>query len=148
MAVRPWNLHRQETLRVDGAATGKVKIKTQVGNTQGSTWSPAEGTVYTTELQDGLNSIGVDAKAPKIGPVPVPEQMYADDLILNSLSWKGMQKLFDCAEQHSKKDGTSISYSKCEAVCFRFKKQCGPKSLTKLIGLDSVIPEKTEEVTK
>ena len=58
-----------------------------------------------------------------------------------------MAKLFDCAEQQSKKDGTSISYTKCEVVCFRFKKQCGPKSLNKLVGLDGVILEKTEEVT-
>jgi hypothetical protein len=75
-----WNWKRQEQHRVDGTERGKLRFQCSIGATQGSSWSPMKGVIYSTEVQKQLDSDckKLDPNIPMLDTIRVPQQFFAD----------------------------------------------------------------------
>lgn len=118
-----WNWKTQEVHRVDGFRKGTKKFRSVVGATQGSSWSPTKGVIYSTEIQRRVDreSVEMKLKTPKVTGIAVPQQMFADDSLLGASNQRAAQNLWDRVEDQSLQDGNNVVTKKCEFIVLHFQ---------------------------
>ena len=105
-------------LKLSGHLSRKFKILK--GTEQGHPMSPELFKIYLLELSGILNT-GNDKEVPHLGPTPVSHLLWADDLILLSLSKKTAQDQVRKLHNYCNDWGLEVNTSKTKLIIFNNK---------------------------
>ena len=112
-------LHLNITIRVKVGSSGSLtnEIPVQKGVKQGCVLAPLLFNLYINDLATKLE--GSEFTPPSVGQTKVSILLYADDMVLTSLTRVGLKRLLDKLGLCCKEDGLNINYEKTKVMVFR-----------------------------
>ena len=113
-----------------------------IGTEQGHPMSPELFKCFIHELSLQLDQTDVD-ECPKLDETPISHLLWADDLVLMSLSKDGLQQLLNVLFQYCADWGLSVNISKTAVMVFNRSGKLLKESLTLSFG-DTQLPSTRE----
>ena len=107
------DMYKKVTARINMYTHLSEKIECKVGVKQGDVLSPNLFNIYINDIPDALTN---DQDSPILDDIPINCLMYADDLVLISLTASGLQKQLNELDEYCKKWFLSVNISKTKVM--------------------------------